>query len=117
MVCPSAPSKAEARWLRFGLVVVATTNRRDNKDQMIRPLGLPRRIFHVFKYENVCQNPQNFQQTISPFPEHSTLYVHMYFHMFIQGFIVEIVVYSKGFKLPSELFSSTLFPCLCNKVF
>jgi hypothetical protein len=39
MVCPSATSKAEARWLRFGLVVVATTSRRDDKDQMIRPLG------------------------------------------------------------------------------
>jgi hypothetical protein len=40
MVCPSATSKAEARWLRFGLVVVATTSRRDDKDQMIRPLEL-----------------------------------------------------------------------------
>jgi hypothetical protein len=40
MVCPSATSKAEARWLRFGLVVVATTSRRDDKDQMIRPLTL-----------------------------------------------------------------------------
>jgi hypothetical protein len=38
MVCPSATSEAEARWPRFGLVVVATTSRRDNKDQMIRPL-------------------------------------------------------------------------------
>jgi hypothetical protein len=37
MVCPSATSEAEARWPRFGLVVVATTSRRDNKDQMIRP--------------------------------------------------------------------------------
>jgi hypothetical protein len=35
MVCPS---EAEARWPRFGLVVVATTSRRYNKDQMIRPL-------------------------------------------------------------------------------
>jgi hypothetical protein len=38
MVCPSATSEAEARWPRFGLVVVATTSRRDSKDQMIRPL-------------------------------------------------------------------------------
>jgi hypothetical protein len=38
-VCPTATSEAEARWPRFGLVVVATTSRRDNKDQMIRPLG------------------------------------------------------------------------------
>jgi hypothetical protein len=38
MVCPSATSEAEARWLIFGLVVVATTSRRDDKDQMIRPL-------------------------------------------------------------------------------
>jgi hypothetical protein len=30
-------SEAEARWPRFGFVVVATTSRRDNKDQMIRP--------------------------------------------------------------------------------
>jgi hypothetical protein len=40
MVCPPATSEAEARWPRFGLVVVATTRRRDNKDQMIRPLEL-----------------------------------------------------------------------------
>jgi hypothetical protein len=38
MVCPPATSEAEARWPRFGLVVVATTSRRDNKDQMIRPI-------------------------------------------------------------------------------
>jgi hypothetical protein len=38
MVCPPATSEAEARWPRFGLVVVATYSRRDNKDQMIRPL-------------------------------------------------------------------------------
>jgi hypothetical protein len=38
MVCPPATSEAGARWPRFGLVVVATTSRRDNKDQMIRPL-------------------------------------------------------------------------------
>jgi hypothetical protein len=38
MVCPS---EAEARWPRFGLVVVATTSRRYNKDQMIRPLAWP----------------------------------------------------------------------------
>jgi hypothetical protein len=37
MVCPPATSEAEARWPRFGLVVDATTSRRDNKDQMIRP--------------------------------------------------------------------------------
>jgi hypothetical protein len=36
MVCPPATSEAEARWPRFGLVVDATTGRRDNKDQMIR---------------------------------------------------------------------------------
>jgi hypothetical protein len=40
MVCPSATSEAEARWPRFGLVVVATTGRCDNKDQMIRPLEI-----------------------------------------------------------------------------
>jgi hypothetical protein len=37
MVCPPATSEAKARWPRFGLVVVATTSRRNNKDQMIRP--------------------------------------------------------------------------------
>jgi hypothetical protein len=40
MVCPPATSEAESIRLRFGLVVVATTSRRDNKDQMIRPLRL-----------------------------------------------------------------------------
>jgi hypothetical protein len=39
MVCPPTTSEAEARWPRFGLVVVATYSRCDNKDQMIRPLG------------------------------------------------------------------------------
>jgi hypothetical protein len=40
-----ATSEAEARWPRFGLVVVATYSRRDNKDQMITPyeLDLPLR--------------------------------------------------------------------------
>jgi hypothetical protein len=37
MVCPPATSEAEARWPRFGLVVVATNSRRDYLDQMIRP--------------------------------------------------------------------------------
>jgi hypothetical protein len=38
--------------------------------------GLPHGILHVFNtilYENKFQNPQNFQQTISLFPEQSTL--------------------------------------------
>jgi hypothetical protein len=30
-------SEAGSSWLRIGLVVVATTSRRDNKVQMIRP--------------------------------------------------------------------------------
>jgi hypothetical protein len=51
MVCPpaAATSEAEARWPRFGLVVVATTSRRDNKDQMIRPLVIlvPPRLGHL----------------------------------------------------------------------
>jgi hypothetical protein len=38
MVCPPATSEAGARWPRFGLVVATTTSRRDNKDQMIRPV-------------------------------------------------------------------------------
>jgi hypothetical protein len=36
-VCLPATSEAGARWPRFCLVVVATTSRRDNKVQMIRP--------------------------------------------------------------------------------
>jgi hypothetical protein len=40
MVCPPATSEAGARWPRFGLIVVATTSRRDNKVQMIRPIEL-----------------------------------------------------------------------------
>jgi hypothetical protein len=43
MVCPPATSEAEARWPRFGLVVDATTGRRDNKDQMIRPIKVQNR--------------------------------------------------------------------------
>jgi hypothetical protein len=40
--------------------------------------GVPHRILHVCStilYANVFQNPQIFQQTISLFPEHSTLVV------------------------------------------
>jgi hypothetical protein len=40
MVCPPTTSEAGARWPRIGFVVVATTSRRDNKVQMIRPLEL-----------------------------------------------------------------------------
>jgi hypothetical protein len=40
MVCPPATSEAEARWPRFGLVVVATNSRRDYLDQMIRPIDI-----------------------------------------------------------------------------
>jgi hypothetical protein len=36
-LCP-ATSEAGARRPRFGLVVIATASRRDNKVQMIRPL-------------------------------------------------------------------------------
>jgi hypothetical protein len=39
-VCLRATSEAGARWPIFGLVVATTTGRRDNKDQMIRPLVL-----------------------------------------------------------------------------
>jgi hypothetical protein len=52
MVCPSATSKAEARWLRFGLVVVATTSLCDDKDQMIRPLSKE----HGRRSEDTLQN-------------------------------------------------------------
>jgi hypothetical protein len=31
------------------------------------------KVFNTILYENEFQNPQNFQQTFSPFPEHSTL--------------------------------------------
>jgi hypothetical protein len=40
--------------------------------------GLPHGILHIFNtilYENEFQNPQIFQQTISLFPEQSTLKV------------------------------------------
>jgi hypothetical protein len=37
MVCLPATSEAGVRWPRIGLVVVATTSRRDSKVQMIRP--------------------------------------------------------------------------------
>jgi hypothetical protein len=37
-ICLPATSETGARWPIFSLVVVATTSRRDNKDQMIRPL-------------------------------------------------------------------------------
>jgi hypothetical protein len=48
MVCPPATSEAGARWPRFGLVVATTTSRRDNKDQMIRPLrGRAQSLFNV----------------------------------------------------------------------
>jgi hypothetical protein len=39
-VCHPATSEARASWPRFCLVVVATTSRRDNKVQMIRPLDM-----------------------------------------------------------------------------
>jgi hypothetical protein len=45
-------SEAKTRCPRFGLVVVATTSRRDDKDQMIRPLD--NFFFKNFKnFENV----------------------------------------------------------------
>jgi hypothetical protein len=84
MVCPPPNSEAGALWPRFGLVVVATTSRRDNKVQMIRPIvGLwatvcgaswnYKSLNHYILYENEFQNPQIFQQTISLLPEQSTL--------------------------------------------
>jgi hypothetical protein len=33
------------------------------------------RVFNTILYENEFQNPQIFQQTISLFPEHSTLFL------------------------------------------
>jgi hypothetical protein len=50
MVCPPATSEAEARWPRFGLVVVATNSRRDYLDQMIRPLDVLRVLPHYFSF-------------------------------------------------------------------
>jgi hypothetical protein len=37
------------------------------------------RVFNTILKENEFQNPQIFQQTIGPFPEHSTLEVLMSF--------------------------------------
>jgi hypothetical protein len=39
-------------------------------------MGVPHgilRVFNTISYENEFQNPQIFQQTISLFPDHSTL--------------------------------------------
>jgi hypothetical protein len=52
-----ATSEAGARWPRFGLVVVATTGRRYNKDQMIRPL------------ESSQFSCQSWKKKISPFKD------------------------------------------------
>jgi hypothetical protein len=57
------------------------TNIHRNYEQMnwviVGPLyGVPHgilRVFNTILYENEFQNPQIFQQTISLFPEHSTL--------------------------------------------
>jgi hypothetical protein len=47
--------------------------------QLPNYMGLPHVILHVFNtilYEKEFQNPQIFQQTISLFPEQSTLSCH-----------------------------------------
>jgi hypothetical protein len=64
MVCPPATSEAEARWPRFGLVVDATTSRRDNKDQMIRPL-----ISYLkknMKHKKLIEIPPYYIDTFGP---------------------------------------------------
>jgi hypothetical protein len=50
MVGPPATSEAEARWPRFGLVVVATTSRRDYLDQMIRPIMIATMVVVAWLY-------------------------------------------------------------------
>jgi hypothetical protein len=48
--------------------------------QLLNYMGLPHGLLHAFNtilYENEFQNPQIFQQTISLFPEQSTLVVHV----------------------------------------
>jgi hypothetical protein len=45
-------------------------------------MGLPQgilRVFNTILNENEFKNPQIFQQTISPFPEHSTLDIGTFF--------------------------------------
>jgi hypothetical protein len=61
MVCPPATSEDEARWPRFGLVVVATTSRRDNKDQMIRPFII---IFSVNVFQNHAIFPTQQRKSV-----------------------------------------------------
>jgi hypothetical protein len=58
MVCPPATSEAEARWPRFGLVVVATNSRRDYLDQMIRPI-----VCHMFCY--LEKKARKFERPVS----------------------------------------------------
>jgi hypothetical protein len=53
MVCPPATSEAGARWPRFGLVVATTTSRRDNKDQMIRPMAI---VYTVFNNNSILSH-------------------------------------------------------------
>jgi hypothetical protein len=53
MVCLPLTSEAGARWPRRGLVVDATTNRRDNKVQMIRPIVLERLVLERLVLERL----------------------------------------------------------------
>jgi hypothetical protein len=51
-------------------------HKQTNKQTVDQLYGLPHGILHVINtilYENKFQNPQIFQQTISLFPEQSTL--------------------------------------------
>jgi hypothetical protein len=64
MVCPPATCEAGARWSRFGLVVVATTSRRNNKVQMIRP---QRRLDFENKYLFFKKCSKLCTRWISPF--------------------------------------------------
>jgi hypothetical protein len=56
--------------------------------QPIYVVGQPHgilRVFNTILYENEFQNPHIFQQTISPFPKHSTLSttIHLLFTIYI----------------------------------
>jgi hypothetical protein len=81
--------------------------------------GVPHGILRVFNttlYENEFQNPQIFQQTISPFPEQSTLAVTELFGTKIKlqkSRIEKIVLYPPlvhvGPKSRKNLFKMHLF--------
>jgi hypothetical protein len=63
--------------------------------------GLPHgilRVFNTILYENEFQNPQMFQQTISLFPEHSTLICKIWISLKRFGRFISMVRSSSIFE-------------------